>query len=62
MTQFVILVDISMAEVSYISRMLMENVILKFGMCIMVVIDGGNDFRGAFEKICKVKSAVSFRG
>ena len=32
--------------------MFMEHVLLKFGICMMVVIDDGNEFRGTFEILC----------
>ena len=27
---------------------------MKFGLCIMVVVDDGSDFRGLFEEMCKL--------
>ena len=30
----------------------MEHVLLKFELCLMVVIDDSNEFRGTFESIC----------
>ena len=50
MTEFVMCVAITMTEASYLARMFMEHILLKFGLCIMVVCDDGNDFRGTFEK------------
>ena len=35
-----------------LAQMFMEYVLLKFGLCIMVVIDDGNEFRGVFEGMC----------
>ena len=29
----------------------MENVLLKFGLCLMVVLDDGNELRSIFEKM-----------
>lgn len=39
-------------KASYLARMFMEHVLLKFGLCLMVVIDDGNEFRGIFESMC----------
>ena len=52
MCQWVICVAISATEASYLARMFMEHVLLKFGICVMVVCDDGNEFRGTFEKMC----------
>ena len=52
MTEFVMRVAITMTEASYLARMFMEHILLKFGLCIMVVCDDGNDFRGTFGKMC----------
>ena len=30
----------------------MEHVLLEFGLCLMVVINDGNEFRSTFESIC----------
>ena len=53
MTEFVICTAISNTEASYLARIFMEHVLLKFGLCLMVVCDDGNDFRGTFERMCK---------
>ena len=50
MYQWVICVAISATEALYLARMFMEHVLLKFGICVMVVCDDGNEFRGTFEK------------
>ena len=42
-----------MTEAPYLARVFMEHVLLKFGLCIVVVCDDGNDFRGTFEKMCR---------
>ena len=52
MTEFVMCMVITIPDASYLVRMFMEHILLKFGICIMVVCDGGNDFRGTCEKIC----------
>lgn len=52
MTEFVISIAITTMEASYLARIFMEHVLLKFGLCLMVVCDDGNDYRGTFEKMC----------
>ena len=52
MCQWVVLVAITGTEASYLVRMFMEHVLLKFGLYLMVVIDDGNKFRGTFESMC----------
>jgi len=49
MTELVIDVAVTITEASYLAQMFMEHILLKFGLCIMVVCDDGNDFRGTFE-------------
>ena len=52
MYQWVICVAITETDASYLARMFMEYVLLKFGICVMVVCNDGNKFRGTFEKMC----------
>ena len=52
MTEFVVCTAITTTEASYLARMFMEHILLKFGLCIMVVCDDGNEFRGTFEQMC----------
>ena len=53
MTQFVVSVPIERTDSSYIARMFMECVLLKFGICAMVVVDEGSEYRRTFEQMCK---------
>ena len=52
MCQWVICVAITTTEASNLAQMFMEHVLLKFGICVMVVCNDGNEFRGTFEKMC----------
>lgn len=54
MAQFMITMPAMRTESSYIARLFMEGVLLKFGLCLMVVIDEGSEFRGLFEKMCNL--------
>ena len=54
MTLFVVVAPAAKTEASYIARLFMETVLLKFGLCTMVVIDEGSEFRGIFKKMCKL--------
>jgi len=53
MSQFVVSVPICGAESSYVARIFMESVLLKFGICAMVVVDEGSEYRRTFEQMCK---------
>ena len=44
---------ISMVEMSYFVWMFMEHILLKFGLCTIVVYDTINGFRSTLGKICK---------
>ena len=44
--QWVVSVAITGTEASCLARIFMEHVFLKFGFCLMVVIDDNNKFRG----------------
>lgn len=52
MCQWVVSVAITSTEASYLACMFMEHVLLKFGLCLMIVIDDDNEFRGIFESMC----------
>ena len=54
MTQFVVVAPAKHTEASYLARLFMESILLKFGLCIMVVIDQGSEFQGVFKKMCKL--------
>lgn len=47
-SQFVVVVGSKFIEISYIARLFMEKVLLKFGLYAMIVIDTVNNFRGHF--------------
>ena len=53
MTQFVVVQGAKSTESSYLARLFMEGFLLKFGLCLLVVIDADSSFRGTFEKMCK---------
>jgi len=53
MTQFVVSSAIERTDSSYIARIFMETVLLKFGICAMVVVDEGSEYRRTFEQMCK---------
>ena len=52
MCQWVICVSITATDASYLDQMFMEHVLLKFGICMMVVCDDRNEFRGTVENMC----------
>ena len=54
MCQFVISIPIKNMSASYLARLFMEQVLLKFGICAVVVIDDGSTFRGLFEEMCSL--------
>ena len=54
MTQFVITVPTKRIDATEMAKLFMEGVLLKFGLCIMVVCDEGSEFRGEFESMCKI--------
>jgi len=56
MTQFIVSVPIKRSDSAYIARMFMESVLLKFGICAMVVVDDGSEYRKTFEQMCKALS------
>ena len=53
MIEFVVCTSITSTEASYLVRMFMETILLKFGLWLMVVCDNSNDFRGTFKNISK---------
>ena len=52
MSQFVVCQGCKSKEASYGARLLMEGVLLRFGLCAMVVCDQGNKNHGVFKKAC----------
>lgn len=54
MCQFVVSVPVKQTTAAHLARLFMENVLLKFGLCAVVVVDDGSTFRGLFEDMCKL--------
>ena len=54
MSQFVVSVPVKQTSASYLARVFMENVLLKFGICAVIVVDDGSTFRGLFEEMCSL--------
>jgi len=54
MTQFIVSTPIKTTESTFLARTFMEHVLLKFGLCVMVVCDAGSEFRGHFQSMCEV--------
>ena len=52
MTQWILCAGITATEVSYLAQIFMEHILTRFGLCLMAVVDDGNDFCDTFEKIC----------
>ena len=52
MTQFAVIQGYKNKESSTIAHLLMEGVLLKFGLCLMVICDQGSEHRKFFEKAC----------
>lgn len=53
MTQFIVSTPIKTSESTFLARTFMEHVLLKFGLCVMVVCDAGSEFRGHFQAMCE---------
>ena len=51
MTQFVVSIPIKYTEASYLARLFVAGIFLKFGLCLMVIVGDGNTFRGEFEQM-----------
>jgi hypothetical protein len=54
LTQFVIGVPTSQITADALAIEFFQNVLLKIGLCGMVVVDAGSNFHGAFESMCKI--------
>ena len=52
MTQFVVMTPVKKLECTYVARAFMESVLLRFGLCVLVVIDEGREFCGLFRSMC----------
>ena len=53
MTQFVVVVGMSHVNSAELARAFMENVLLKFGLCAVVVVDDDTKFMALSEGMCK---------
>ena len=51
MSQFVVVVGVNCTESSYIARIFMKNVLLKFGLCSMVMVDTTSESCEFFQKM-----------
>lgn len=54
LSQFIISTPIENQSAEHLARLFMEQVILTFGMCAVIVVEADNSFRGAFEQMCKI--------
>ena len=52
MTQFIVMSPVKKLECTYIVRTFIDSVLLKFGLCVLVVIDEGREFCGLFRSMC----------
>ena len=52
MTQFVVVVPVPDETSATLASYFMQHVLLKFGMCHLVVIDDGTPFKGASVAMC----------
>ena len=53
MTQFVIAVPVPNETAATLTEHFIQHVLLKFGICHLVILDDGNPFKGVFAAICK---------
>jgi hypothetical protein len=53
MTQFIVSAPVRNLEATHVARAFMEAVLLKFGLCLMVVVDEGKEFCGLFRSMCR---------
>ena len=53
MTQFVVVVPVPDETSATLASHFMQNVLLKFGMCHLVVIDDGTPYKGPFVAMCQ---------
>ena len=52
LTQFVVVVPVPGTTSTVIAKYFMQDVLLKFGICLLVVIDDGTPFKAAFTTAC----------
>ena len=56
LTQFVVSIVTSDTTAATLSQLIMEQVLLKYGMCAVIVVDAASNFRGIFEQMCSILS------
>jgi hypothetical protein len=54
MTQFVITTPVPDTAAHVLTPIFMQEVLLKVGFCVMVVVDDGSTFKGLFVEMCKI--------
>ena len=56
LTQFVVSIITSDTTAASLSQLIMEHVLLKYGMCAVIVVDAASNFKGIFEQMCSILS------
>jgi hypothetical protein len=54
MTQFVLITPSPVIPASALASVFMQEVLLKIGFCVMVVVDDGSTFKGLFREMCAI--------
>jgi hypothetical protein len=54
MTQFVVSIPFPVILTSALASVFMQDVLLKIGFCVMVVVDYGSTFKGLFREMCAI--------
>jgi hypothetical protein len=54
LTQFVISTVTYNTTALELSQLFMSNVVLSFGMCAVIVVDEGSNFKGVFQEMCSI--------
>ena len=54
LTQFIVSSVIKETTAEALSIAFMENVVLKYGVCAVIVVDAGSNFRHIFEQMCDI--------
>ena len=54
LTQFVISIPVADTTAVNLAELFVEQVILTYGMCAVIVVDDGSNFKGVFESMCKI--------
>ena len=53
MSQFIVVVPVPHESSATLADYFFQNVLMKFGLCHLVVLDDGTPFKGAFIAMCK---------